>query len=231
MRSSSSTPINSVGIGGRSIRFVSAAVLMLAVGLLLHSRSRGYGPWPRARLSSMPMRIDGWSATDNSPDKQTIALVGNVEFLLRDYKNAGQPGIDLFIVYFPTQHAGDTVFNSLDDPPGGRALNIWVTTPREVVQIARSDGTSFPVNRYVASKLDQRALVLYWFQVHGRGLASETRAKYYLLSDLIRMNRSDGALVRLNTSMLDGESADDAQVRMMKFGSQLLPLLDSYIPR
>jgi Protein of unknown function (DUF3485) len=73
--------------------------------------------------------------------------------------------------------------------------------------------------------------VLYWFQAHGRVVASEWRAKYFLISDSIRMNRSDGGMVRLMTPMLKGESPDAAQVRLMKLGSQLLPLLDSYIPR
>src|ERR1019366_5469298 len=50
-----------------------------------------------------------------------------------------------------------------------------------------------------------------------------------LVSDSVRMNRSDGALVRLMTPMLDGESPEAAQARLMKLGSQLLPLLDSYI--
>jgi hypothetical protein len=45
------------------------------------------------------------------------------------------------------------------------------------------------------------------------------------------MNRSDGGMVRLMTPMLDGESPDAAQVRIMKLGSQVLPLPDSYIPR
>ena len=39
-----------------------------------------------------------------------------------------------------------------------------------------------------------------------------------------------GGIVRLMTPMLEGESADAAQARMMKLGSQFLPLLDSYIP-
>jgi hypothetical protein len=55
--------------------------------------------------------------------------------------------------------------------------------------------------------------------------------KYHLISDSIYLNRSDGAMVRLMTGMLNGESPDAAQARMMKFGSQLLPLLDRYIPR
>ena len=72
--------------------------------------------------------------------------------------------------------------------------------------------------------------MLYWFQAHGRVVSSEWSSKYYLISDSIHMNRSDGGMVRLMTPMLEGESADAAQVRMMKQGSQFLPLLDSYIP-
>jgi EpsI family protein len=83
----------------------------------------------------------------------------------------------------------------------------------------------------VVSKSGDRELVLYWFQAHGRAVASEYWAKYYLVSDSVRMNRSDGGLVRLLTPMLHGESPDAAQARLMKLGSQLVPLLDSYIPR
>lgn len=80
-----------------------------------------------------------------------------------------------------------------------------------MIQITGSDGSSFPAKRYVVSKGGQRQLVLYWFQAHGRAVASEYWAKYYLMYDSIRMNRSDGALVRLMTPMFDGETPDTAQ--------------------
>jgi len=47
-------------------------------------------------------------------------------------------------------------------------------------------------------------------------VASDYQAKYYLVSDSVRMNRSDGGLVRLMTPMIDGESPDAAQARVMK---------------
>jgi EpsI family protein len=90
---------------------------------------------------------------------------------------------------------------------------------------------SFPVNRYVVEKAGERQLVLFWFQAHGREVASEWDAKFYLIADSIRMNRSDGALVRLMTPMFPGESVDAAQARIMTFGSQVIPMLDNYIPR
>lgn len=214
-----------------SLRFGIAAVLMLATALVLQAHSRSeYFP-PRASLSSLPLQIDGWTGTDSVLDQQTLDVLGPGDFLVRDYENASQPQpqpwIDLYIAYFPSQKAGDTIHSPNHCLPGAG----WVPTSREVVRIARSDGSSFPVNRYVVAKAGERQLVLYWFQAHGRAVASEYWAKYYLVSDSIRMNRSDGGLVRLMTPMLDGESRDAAQARVMKLGSQLLPLLDSYIPR
>jgi EpsI family protein len=212
-----------------SLRFGIAAVLMLATALVLQAHSRSEFFPPREALASLPSQIDGWTGTDSVLDQQTLDILGPGEFLIRDYENASQPQpwINLYIAYFPTQKTGDTIHSPNHCLPGAG----WVPTSREVVQITGPDGSSFPVNRYVVSKSGQRQLVLYWFQAHGRAVASEYWAKYYLVSDSIRMNRSDGGLVRLMTPMLGGESPDTAEARIMKLGSQLIPLLDSYIPR
>jgi len=217
-----------IGMKAGSLRFGIAAVLMLATALVLQAHSRReYFP-PRASLSSLPLQIDGWKGTDSVLDQQTLDILGPGEFLVRDYENGSpSPWINLYIAYFPTQKAGDTIHSPNHCLPGAG----WVPTSREVVQITSPDGSSFPVNRYVVSKSGDRELVLYWFRAHGRAVASEYWAKYYLVSDSIRMNRSDGGLVRLLTPMLDGESPDAAQARVMKLGSQFLPLFDSYIPR
>ena len=212
-----------------SLRFGITAGLMLATALVLQAHSRTEFFPPRASLSSLPLQIDEWTGTESVLDQQTLDILGPGEFLVRDYENASQPQpwINLYIAYFPSQKAGDTIHSPNHCLPGAG----WVPTSRERVQIARPNGSSFPVNRYVVAKSGDRQLVLYWFQGHGRVVASEWWAKYYLVSDSIRMNRSDGALVRLMTPMLDGESPDATQARMMKLGSQFLPLLDSYIPR
>jgi hypothetical protein len=47
----------------------------------------------------------------------------------------------------------------------------------------------------------------------------------------MRMNRSDGALVRITTPMYPGETAEAAQLRVLPFASDVAPLLDNYIPR
>ena len=61
----------------------------------------------------------------------------------------------------------------------------------------------------------ERQLVLYWYWAHDRAVASEYWAKVYLVGDSIRMNRSDGALVRVNTPIAHGETEEQAQQRLM----------------
>lgn len=212
-----------------SLRFSIAAALMLATAVLLQAHSHGeYSP-PRPPLSSLPSQIDGWTGTDETLDDETLHILGPGEFLVRDYESANQlqPWINLYIAYFPSQKAGDTIHSPNNCLPGAG----WVPISRQRIELTSADGSSFPVNRYVVSKLGERRLVLYWFQAHGREVASEYWAKYYLIADSIRLNRSDGALVRLMTPMLENESPDAAQTRMMKLGSQFLPVLDTYIPR
>jgi hypothetical protein len=51
------------------------------------------------------------------------------------------------------------------------------------------------------------------------------------VKDAIRMRRSDGALVRIITDMLPGETSDTAQRRVGAFTSEVVPLLNDYIPR
>jgi EpsI family protein len=213
----------------RSLRFGIAAALMLATAIVLQAHSRSeYFP-PREPIGTLPSHIDGWTGTDETLDQQTLEILGPGEFLVRDYENAtaSQPWINLYIAYFPTQKAGDTIHSPNHCLPGAG----WVPTSREIVRIARPDGSTFPANRYVVSKGAERQLVLYWFQAHGRAVASEYWAKYFLVVDSVRMNRSDGALVRLMTPMVEGESTKAAQARVMGLGSKFLPLLSKYIPQ
>jgi EpsI family protein len=55
------------------------------------------------------------------------------------------------------------------------------------------------VGEYVISNAGARQFVIYWYQAHGRSVASEYMAKIYMVADAMRLNRTDGALVRVIT--------------------------------
>ncbi len=211
------------------LRFLITAVLLLATAVLLQARPQVEVLPPHQPLSSLPTSFDNWSSTDIALDPQTLEVLGPGEFLMRNYDDVNEtlPGINLFVAYFPSQQMGDTIHSPDHCLPGAG----WIPTQRDVVTLTGPDGSRFPANRYVISKAGDRELALYWFQAHGREVASEYSAKYYLIADSIRLHRSDGALVRLMTAMNPGETPEAAQARLMQLGNKFLPFLDDSIPR
>ena len=211
------------------VRFVPAVLLLIATALLLHARSRGEVFPPRHPLQSFPQQIGNWEGTDVAIDEDALQVLGPGDFLLRVYQDQDttQTPVDLFIAYFASQRAGDTIHSPKNCLPGAG----WSPVQSRRIMLSMPSHAPFPVNRYVIAKGDARQLVLYWYWAHDRGVASEYWAKYYLVADSIRMNRSDGSLVRLKTGMAPGESVDAAMQRVIPFAERILPLLDDYIPR
>jgi hypothetical protein len=54
---------------------------------------------------------------------------------------------------------------------------------------------------------------------------------WYLVLDSLRMNRSDNALIRMNTQLQPGENQAHAEYRLLSFARLVNPLLKDYIPR
>jgi EpsI family protein len=209
--------------------FMLAAVFIVTTAIFLRARTRGeYFP-SRLNLQSFPSQVGEWRGTDIALEKETREVLGPGDFLLRVYQDAQEsdPYIDLFIAYFPSQRAGDTIHSPKNCLPGAG----WAPVHSSRIALSVPGHSAFPVNRYLIAKGDARELVLYWYWAHDRGVASEYLAKYYLVADSIKMNRSDGALVRLTTPLSTGETVESAQQRMMPFVSTLVPQLNSYIPR
>lgn len=89
----------------------------------------------------------------------------------------------------------------------------------------------FLANRYVIAKGSQRGLVLYWYLAHGRAIASDYLAKFYLVRDSIRLNRSDGSLIRISTELGQDETVANAQRRLLSLLTVVYPVMDTYVPR
>jgi EpsI family protein len=196
---------------------------------MLQDRSGNEAVPLRLPLSCFPAQLARRVGTDVPLDENDLDVLGHPDYLRRLYQDpsGGLSDVELFIPYFASQSAGDTIHSPQNCLPGSG----WAPLENTRVELSLPGHAPFPVNRYVISKAGERELVLYWFWAHDRGIASEYWAKYYLVRDSIRMKRSDGALVRLVTPMLPGETAEQAQQRLSPFTAALAPLLNNYIPR
>ncbi len=211
------------------LRFVLAVVLIGLTAILLQARGRTEIIPKHRPLSSFPPQLGNWEGTEVALDKETLEVLGAGDFMERVYQDPDGklPEVDLFLAYFATQRAGDTIHSPQHCLPGAG----WNPEQRTRITLALPGHGPFPANRYVISKAESRRLVLYWYWAHDRGVASEYWAKYYLVKDAIRMNRSDGALVRITISMFPGETPEAAQQRALSFTSLVVPHLDDYNPR
>lgn len=210
-------------------RFLIALVLLVGTALLLQARGRNEVFPPRLPLASFPEQLGNWTGTDVEISKEVRDVLGPGDFLLRLYRSDDEtkPYADLFIAYFHTQRAGDTIHSPKNCLPGAG----WTPVESRRIALSVESHAPFVVNRYVIAKGTDRQLVLYWYWAHSRAVASEYWARIYLVTDSIRMNRSDGSLVRITTRMLPGESADSALQRLLPFTGKVVPLLNQYIPR
>lgn len=155
-------------------------------------------------------------------------FLGDGDFLARVYfRSPEEPYIDLFIAYFPTQRTGSTIHSPQNCLPGAG----WTPAEKGEIVLTGAGGATVHAKRYVIAKGLERRLVLYWYQAHGRAVASEYWAKFYLVADSIRKNRSDGALVRIVTAFANDKELASAESRAVDFAGRIQPVLDQFIPR
>jgi len=73
------------------------------------------------------------------------------------------------------------------------------------------------VNRAVMQLGQNRQVTYYWFSCRGRILYNAYQLKIYNFWDALTQQRSDGALVRLITSVYEDESLTDAEKTAARF--------------
>jgi EpsI family protein len=208
-------------------RFWIVVVMLAGTALLMFARGSADVIPVSEPLPQLPRLIDGWSGTDVQIDQDTLKVLGTGNFLSRIYALDGQPqSIDLFVAYFPTQRTGVTIHSPKNCLPGAG----WAFESSQYVDLKDANGQPHRVGEYVIVNGDNKRFAIYWYQAHGRSVASEYLAKVYMVTDAIRLNRTDGALVRVTTPIDPKEDTLRAKARVEAFTAQLAPSLPRFIP-
>lgn len=211
----------------RNSRFAIVALLLAGTGLFLKALDRSPSVVPRMSLASFPIKLRSWAGTDIPIPEETAKSLGTGEFLQRTYRNSMSSGayVDLYVRYIPNQRA---LFRHL--PQNCLEGSGWTPVEAGTTTLALPGDAPFSASRYLIAKGDDRQLVLFWYSARGRRVASENWMNVYLALDSIRLNRSDNALIRMNTELLPGENPEDAERRLLSFAGLVSPLLKNYIP-
>jgi EpsI family protein len=198
-------------------------VLMVQAGAFYWA-SRGEKPFTALPLAGFQTTTGAWTTVQEAQiDPDTEAVLRADDTMSRIYTGPGGE-TELFVAFFKSQRNGQSPHSPKNCLPGSG----WQPSESSVIAIPTSQGT-IRVNHYVVSKGDDQSLVLYWYQSHGRVIADEFAAKFYLVADSIRQHRSDTALVRVVVPIRRGEL--EASDRLgVAFVKAIYPAVLSYLP-
>jgi EpsI family protein len=179
------------------------AILLLAQGSVFYTLSHGDAVPLAHPLSEFPTRVQDWNVIEDGViDQETRDLLRADDYLTRVYANrATGEEANLYVAFFKTQQTGQTPHSPKNCLPG----NGWVPSASGRLNVS-IPGRDVPVrvNEYLVAKGATKALVLYWYQSHGRVVASEYAAKAWVVVDSLRYHRSDTALIRVVVGVPDG---------------------------
>ena len=187
----------------------------------------------RTPLSALPLVIGEWNGQLGREFDQAVLDVLRVDdYTTRSYRRAGGSSVGFYVGYHATQRQGASIHSPLNCLPGSG----WVPVtegrlPLTVLTRPNGPRQAIEVKRVVIEQGIDRQLVLYWYQSHGRVVASEYWGKIYSVVDAIRLNRTDAALVRVIAPIRGGEGgAEQAERDAADFVRVVFPLLNDHLP-
>ncbi len=209
----------------RSSTMLAATALIVMQGGLLQSAMRPEViPVGRA-LSTLENQLGSWKMfQEGVVDQETRDILKADDLLSRLYVR-DRVGANLFVAAFRSQRNGKAPHSPKNCLPGSG----WVPLNSGEIQVDGGQGTMLDVNRYVVSNGESRSLVLYWYQSRDRAVASEYRAKFWVMMDSMRLNRTDTALVRVVVPIVDRDE-DTATKAAVDFIRSFYPNLRQILP-
>ncbi len=201
-------------------------VLFLGGILINWFEQRGEAEVSRKPLSEIPQKLGEWQQKGDEIrfDKQTESVLRTADYTMREYFSPEGRDANIYVGYYGSQRSGATYHSPQNCLPGAG----WVMKEPGTIEIKTPGGKTFMANRYRIENGIYDEIMIYWYQGRGRTEASEYRDKIHTIWDSVWRSRSDGAMVRVMTSVGDDEAA--ATKAAIDLSAILADKLPAFIP-
>ncbi|AEF98863.1 VPLPA-CTERM-specific exosortase XrtD [Methylomonas methanica] len=183
----------------------------------------------RKGFNNFPLQLDTWQGHREYIEQKYLDTLKLTDYIVANYvAEDAASSVNFYSAYYESQRKGVSVHSPRSCIPGDG----WQITnfgQREFPDLL-IQGTPLTVNRAVIEKGEYKQLVYYWFQQRGRSITNEYLVKWYLFYDAITLHRTDGALVRLVTTLDKGQDIDVADQRLQAFMRTMVNVLPDYLP-
>lgn len=202
-------------------------IILLTGGVFINwFERRGEAEVQRKPLAEIPMSLGDWRQKGGEIrfSEQTESVLRVSDYTMREYLFPDGRLANIYVGYYASQRTGATYHSPQNCLPGAG----WVMKEPEIVEINTPGGKSFKANRYRVENGVFNEIMIYWYQGRGRIEPSEYRDKIYTIFDSVLRRRSDGALVRVMTSV--GNNEAEATAKAINLSAELADKLAEYIP-
>jgi len=208
------------------VPLIASVALLFAIGLSVSLITHRPEIIPeRTPFATFPTNVGSWQGRASMLEPDVEQGLKLDDYLLSDFARADGKPVNLYVAYYSSQRKGESPHSPLVCIPGDG----WTIT--SLARTVTSEmGEPQPVNRATIARNSEKQLVYYWYEERGRKIANEYWSKWYLLSDALTKNRTDGALVRLITQVFPGETEHDADERVKAFMRDVVPSLKGFLP-
>ena len=185
------------------------AVLIVGGIFINWFERRGEIEVSRKPLTEMTATLGEWrqKGSEIRFETATESVLRTTDYTMREYVARDGRLANLYVGYYASQRTGATYHSPQNCLPGAG----WVMTQPELVEIKSASGRSFTANKFIIENGVYNEVLIYWYQGRGRVAASEYTDKINTVWDSVTRRRSDGAMVRVMTSVGgDEQKATDA---------------------
>jgi exosortase D (VPLPA-CTERM-specific) len=210
---------------------VSGAIVTAIVsGLFAMGLSRPAVAIEREPFLRFPPAVLGWSGTRSAIPRDTEAILSADDYVLIDFYHPDEAApVNFWSAYYYTQERD---VGGIHSPEVCLPLDGWNIVSFEPLEIkvGNDPDRTFSLNRAVIRRGETRALVYYWFEGRGRSLSNERLARLLVKVDGLLRGRTDGALVRYVTPLLEGEAEGQADARLRRLLEATIDHLPRFVP-
>jgi len=176
----------------------------------------------RKMFNEFPLQLANWAGTPVQMEKGTVEFLGLSDYSLINFIDAEKGGrVNFYAAYYQTQKHGVVPHSPKLCIPGGG----WLIT-----DVREDNFNGVELNRVIISKAKVRRLVYYWYRQRGLNIASEYSLKWNTFLGAFQYRRTDGALIRLTTTINLNEDVSVADERLQKFILLINDDLSDYVP-
>lgn len=182
---------------------------------------------PRNNFSGFPMTVDVWEGKRIFLDQKILDSLWADDYVTGTFFNRTTGNfLQLLVSFYDYQ----TTYHTAHAPTSCLLGGGWSLLNKRELPPNAATGRTFPVQQMVMEKDGRLLLSNFWFQQRGRIITSEYLNKWYLFWDALTRNRTDGALVRVEMTLLPGQNEGQAQEVLDRYTVALRSVLKDYIP-